>query len=262
MTSAFADTAWWVPLLLAVAALLAGWVDAIVGGGGLIQLPAVLLMPGFTPVMAVATNKVGSIAGTTASAITYHHRLRPDMRIAAPLAGVAFIGALGGALLASHLPTSVFTPVIMVALAGVLVFVLVRPDFGSDEGGSPLAPGRALARVLPFGLLVGVYDGTVGPGTGSFLVIGIAALTHVAFLHATAITKIVNAATNLGALVFFIPLGVVHWRVGILLAVANTAGGYLGARTAVRLGSRFVRIVLIVVVVALLARLGWQEFTA
>ena len=83
-----------------------------------------------------------------------------------------------------------------------------------------------------------------------------------AFLHATAITKIVNAATNLGALVFFVPLGVVHWRVGILLAVANTAGGYLGARTAVRLGSRFVRIVLIVVVVALLARLGWQEFTA
>lgn len=256
------DTAWWAPALLALAAVLAGWVDAVVGGGGLIQLPAVLLMPGFTPVMAVATNKVGSIAGTTASALTYHRRLRPDLRLAAPLAGVAFLGALGGAVTASHLPTSVFTPVIMVALAVVLVFVLVRPSFGATTDAPPLAVATVLARVLPFGLLVGFYDGVMGPGTGSFLVIGIAALAHVAFLHASAVAKIVNAATNLGALAFFVPMGVVQWRVGILLAVANTLGGYLGARTAVRLGSRFVRGVLIVVVSALLVRLGWQLATA
>lgn len=244
-------------LLLCLAALLAGWVDAVVGGGGLIQLPALLLVPGFAPVQAIATNKVGSIMGTAVSSATYYRRVHPDLRLAAPTALVALCGAFGGAVTARRIPTSVFTPIILVALAAVLVFTLARPRIGADAG-TPMALREALARAVPFGVLIGFYDGFMGPGTGSFLVLGLAALTRLPFLQATATTKIVNLATNLGALLFFAPQGLVEWRIGLAIGLANMAGGYLGARTAVRLGSRFVRGVLIVVVSALILKLGLQ----
>lgn len=252
------DLSWWVPVLLCAAAMLAGWVDAVVGGGGLIQLPALLLVPGFAPIHAVATNKVGSLMGTLTSAITYHRRLRPDLSVAVPMAVVAFCGSFGGAVVASHLPTSVFTPIILVALVGVLVFTLVRPAIGADTPAEVPPLGRILARTVPFGALVGFYDGVMGPGTGSFLVLGIAVLAQQTFLHASASAKIVNVATNLGALAFFAPHGLVEWRLGLLIGVANMVGGYIGARTAVRLGSGFVRAVLIGVVSALVIKLGWQ----
>lgn len=261
MFEGLADLPWWAPVLLCLAALLAGWVDAVVGGGGLIQLPALLLVPGFAPVHALATNKLGSVMGTLTSATTYYRRVRPDLRTTLPVAGVAFLGSMLGAVLASHLPTSVFTPVVMVALVVVLVFTVARPRLGSDEEDTlPLPATTLLLRTVPFGALVGFYDGVMGPGTGSFLVLGLAVLTRCTFLRASATAKIVNAATNLGALAWFVPLGAVEWRLGVLIGVANMLGGYLGARTAVRLGSRFVRAVLIVVVSALLLRLGYQEF--
>lgn len=249
-------------VLLCLAALLAGWVDAIVGGGGLIQLPALLLVPGFAPVHAVATNKLGSMMGTLTSATTYYRCVRPDLHTAAPLAGVAFVGSLGGAVVASHLPAAVFTPIIMVALVAVLLFTLARPRIGTAFEETPPPAATVLARTLPFGALVGFYDGVLGPGTGSFLVLGLAVLMHTTFLQATAVTKIVNAATNLGALVYFAPLGLVEWRLGFLIGAANMVGGYLGARTAVRLGNRFVRGVLLVVVTALLVRLGIQVLSS
>lgn len=113
-----------------------------------------------------------------------------------------------------------------------------------------------LMRCLPFGALVGFYDGVIGPGTGSFLVLGMAAFAHFTLLEASASAKIINTATNLGALAFFIPQGLVVWPVAILIGVANMLGGYVGARTAVKLGNGFVRTVLIVVVTALIVKLG------
>lgn len=262
MLDGIADVAWWVPVLLCLAALLAGWVDAVVGGGGLIQLPALLLVPGFAPVHALATNKVGSVMGTLTSATTYYRRVRPDLRTTLPVAGVAFLGSMGGAVVANHLPTEVFTPVILAALVAVLVFTVARPRVGTDDQVDPPPAGVVLARTVPFGAVIGFYDGVMGPGTGSFLVLGLVLLARTTFLRATATTKIVNAATNLGALAYFAPLGLVEWRLGVTIGVANMLGGYLGARTAVHLGSRFVRAVLIVVVCALLLRLGIQEFAA
>ncbi|MFT0847636.1 TSUP family transporter [Actinomycetaceae bacterium L2_0104] len=249
------ELAWYVPVLLAGAAFLAGFVDAVVGGGGLIQLPALLMVPGFTPVLAVATNKVGSIAGTITSSITYWRRLRPDLRVALPMAVLAFAGSYGGAIVAKELPTGVFTPIILVALIVVLLFTIFKPRIGSGNT-ERLSLGLVLARCLPFGAVVGFYDGVMGPGTGSFLVLGIAALAHFTFLEASASAKIINTATNLGALVFFVPQGLVVWSVGLLIAVANMVGGYVGARTAVKLGNGFVRLVLIVVVTALLLKLA------
>lgn len=249
----------WGPYALALAALLAGFVDAIVGGGGLIQLPALLLVPGIQPAVALGTNKVGSIFGTVTSAVTYARRVRPGLARIWPAIAAALLASFCGAVVASHLPASVFTPVIVVVLAGVLVFTVARPRFGIEVD-VRTAPGGAAAvvRGLCVGALIGFYDGALGPGTGSFLVIAFVAALHFEYLHAAGAAKWVNVATNAGALAFFIPLGVIDWPVALLLGAANMTGGYLGARLAVRLGSRFVRITLIVVVSALLLRLGWQ----
>jgi uncharacterized membrane protein YfcA len=246
-----------VVLLLALAGFLAGWIDAVVGGGGLVQLPALLLTPGISPVQALATNKLASIMGTSVSAATYYRRVHPDMRTAAPMALAALVGAAGGALLASSLPASVFRPVILVALVAVAVYTVARPQLGRATS-LRWAGRRHVAGALALGGGIGFYDGLLGPGTGTFLVIGLVAVLGYAFLEASAKAKIVNAATNLGALVVFTLQGAPLWKLGLVVGVANIAGAYLGARMAVAKGSRFVRVVFMVVVGGLILRLGWD----
>ncbi len=257
---AFGGMPWWGVALLLLAAASAGFVDAVVGGGGLIQLPALLLVPGITPVQALATNKLGSICGTTTSSIIYYRRVRPDLATALPMAALACAGAVGGAVCASLLPASVFRPVIVVALVAVAAYTLARPSMGEvsalrfDGHRHYVAAGLA-------GAAIGFYDGILGPGTGSFLVFALVGLMGYAFLEASAKAKIVNFATNLGALLVFVPQGAVLWGLGLAMGAANVLGGYLGARTAISRGSRFVRVFFLVVVGALVMRLGWQVLT-
>ncbi|MGY1843794.1 sulfite exporter TauE/SafE family protein [Modestobacter sp. SYSU DS0875] len=246
--------------LVLVAALAAGWIDAVVGGGGLLQLPALLLIPGMSPVQALATNKLASIFGTTTSAVTYHRRVHPDLRTALPMAGVALVCSFAGASVAAALPASVFKPVIVVALIAIAAFTVLRPSLG--EVTALRHSGRrhhGVAAVTGAG--IGFYDGILGPGTGSFLVFALVSLLGYDFLNASAKAKIVNVATNLGALLFFVPYGAVLWGLGLLLAAANTCGAYLGARTATARGSRFIRVVFLVVVTALIGRVGWDVWT-
>jgi uncharacterized membrane protein YfcA len=161
-------------LLLLVAALAAGWIDAVVGGG-LLQLPALLLVPGISPVQALATNKLASISGTTTSAVTYHRRVRPDLRTALPMAAVALASSFAGASVAALLPAAVFTPVIVVALVAIGLFTLLRPSLG---GVTTLRhTGRRHHGVaVAVGAVIGSYDGILGPGTGSFLVVAMVSL--------------------------------------------------------------------------------------
>jgi uncharacterized membrane protein YfcA len=242
-------------ILVVVAGFCAGWVDAVVGGGGLIQLPAMLLVPGISPVQALATNKMGSIFGTTTSAVTYYRRAHPDLKTALPMAGVALAGSFCGAVLATSLPASVFKPVIIAALAAVAVFTALHPTAGSLTK-LRYTGARHLGTAFGIGLVIGFYDGLIGPGTGSFLVIAMVALLGYSFLAASAKAKIVNMATNLGALLYFLPHGSLLWGLGLVLGAANMAGGYTGARTAVTRGSRFVRIVFLLVVAVLIIKLG------
>lgn len=244
-------------LLLVLAGLAAGWVDAVVGGGGLVQLPALLLVPGISPVQALATNKLAAIMGTSVSAATYYRRVGPDLRTAGPMALTALVGAFGGAALASHVPAAAFKPVILVVLVGVLVFTLVRPTLGDATNLRWSGNGHRWAAA-GIGLVIGVYDGLLGPGTGTFLVLACVGILGYAFLPASAIAKIVNLATNLGALLFFVPYGAVLWGLGLAVGAANLVGGYVGARMAVAKGSAFVRVVFVVVVSALILRLGWD----
>lgn len=248
-------------LLILVAGFAAGWIDAVVGGGGLIQLPVMLMIPGITPVQALASNKLGSIFGTATSSVTYYRRVKVDLRTALPMAAVALVGSLGGAVVATLLPVAVFKPVIVVALLAVFLFTAFKPSIGNTT--EPLRSGRkhyfmACAIAAP----IGFYDGLIGPGTGSFLVIALVSLMGYAFLEASAKAKIINLATNAGALMFFLPNGSILWGVGLLLGGANMAGGYLGARTAVKQGNKFIRVVFLVVVLVLIIKLGidvWNE---
>ncbi|MDQ1666800.1 MAG: uncharacterized protein QOH75_2831 [Actinomycetota bacterium] len=245
-------------LLLCLAAGFAGWVDAVSGGGGLVQLPALLiLLPGAAPAQVLATNKLSAICGTSAAAATYYRRVRPDLRTALPMAGIALVGAALGALCASVLPSGVFRPVVLVLLVAVAAYVLRHPDAGRVESLRWAGRRHHVAAGLG-GLGIGFYDGIFGPGTGVFLVILLVGLLGYSFVQASAKARIVNLATNLGALLVFIPQGAPLWRLGLLMGACNVAGGWLGAHTAITKGSRFVRVVLLVVVAGLVLRLGYD----
>jgi uncharacterized protein len=246
--------------LVLLAGLGAGWIDAVVGGGGLLQLPALLLVPGLPPVQALGTNKLASICGTTTSAVTYYRRAHPDLRTALPMAALALGSSAVGASVAALLPAEVFKPIIVVALVAIAAFTALRPSLG--EVTALRHSGRRHHGVAAaVGAVIGFYDGVLGPGTGSFLVFAMVGLLGYDFLAASAKAKIVNVATNLGALLFFVPHGSVFWGLGLVLGAANMLGGYLGSRTATARGSRFIRLVFLVVVTALIARVGWDVWT-
>ena len=249
-------------LLLCVAAGFAGWVDAVSGGGGLVQLPALLIgLPHASPAAVLATNKLSSICGTTAAALTYHRRVRPDLRTALPMAGFALAGAALGALCASLLPREVFTPVVLVLLVAVAVFTALKPDLGQVQA-LRWAGRRHHTAAGVGGAVIGFYDGIFGPGTGAFLVVLLVALLGYSMLQASAKARIVNLATNLGALLVFVPQGAPMWRLGLLMGACNVAGGWLGAHTAISRGNRFVRTVFLVVVAGLVARLTYDVVSA
>jgi uncharacterized membrane protein YfcA len=249
---------WPTVLVLLFAAFLAGYLDAVVGGGGLIQLPMLLLMlPTAVPIQILATNKLSSICGTSTSAITYGRRVRPDLRTAVPLAGLALVGAVGGALTAGLVSKESFRVVVLLALVIVATVIVLRPALGLEA--APRFHGhRHVLAAGASGLAIGWYDGAIGPGTGSFLVFALVGLLGLDFLRASASAKIANVATNLGALLVFVPQGAALWRLGLMMGGCNLVGGFLGARTALARGSRFVRLVFLLVATALIIRLGVQ----
>lgn len=245
-------------ILLLIAAIMAGWVDSVVGGGGLIQLPALLIaFPTATPIHLLATNKMASIAGTATSSVTYWRRVRPDPCTAVALAVPSFAGAIAGSLIASHIPRAAFNPIILAALIAVAAYTLRQPDLG-DETDLRYRGHRHLLTAGVAGFAIGVYDGALGPGTGSFLVFAMVSLMGYAFLEASAKAKVANFATNLASLVVFLPQGAGYWKLGVAMACANVAGGYLGARTAVAKGGGFVKIVFLVVVSAFICKIGYD----
>ncbi len=247
---------WYVILLLCLVAAAAGWVDAVSGGGGLLQLPALLLaVPADKPALALGTNKLSSIFGTSAAAITYGRIEMPRLRTALPMAGAAFAGAACGSLMAVRLPPEVYRPVILVL---VWLFIAFRRDFGLTS--REVSRRRHLATAIVGGMGIGFYDGAVGPGTGSFLIVLLVAALGYTFLQASATAKIVNVGTNAASLIVFGLAGSVLWGVGLLMAACNVTGAVIGARTAIARGSGFVRVVLLIVTGALIALLGWQTF--
>lgn len=250
------EVTWQVLALLLLAALVAGYVDAVVGGGGLVQLPSLLLaLPVASPVEVLATNKLASALGVTISAATYYRRIRPDPRTFAPLMVAAFVGSAAGASVAALIPKSAFSPIILVVLVGVGAYVLLRPDLGAATR-LRWHGRRHVIAAIGIGVVIGAYDGLLGPGTGSFLVLALVGLIGYDFLTASANARLANWATNMGALVVFVPQGAVLWGVGLAMGCANIVGSYVGARTAVSRGAGFVRGFFVVVVGGFIVRIG------
>ena len=246
----------WTYLLLALAGLFAGFVDAVVGGGGLVQLPAlVVAFPGAAPVQVLATNKLAGTCGTSVSSLTYYRRVRPDPGTFIPLMVVAFLGSAAGAVVASHIPESAFDPIILVALVVVGAYVLLKPDLGRVTELRFAGHRHTIAASLA-GLVIGFYDGALGPGTGSFFVFTLVGLLGYNFLEALAKARIANWATNVAALLVFAAQGAVMWRIGLVVGLCNLLGSYIGARTTVSKGSGFVRVFFVLVVSAFIVKIG------
>lgn len=241
--------------LLGLAALTAGFVDAVVGGGGLVQLPALLLgLPHASPVEVLATNKLASICGTTVSSATYYRRIRPDPRTFLPLMVLAFLGSAAGAGVAFLIPKDAFDPIVLVALVVVGAYVVLRPTLGGETA-LRFSGRQHTAAAMVTGLAVGFYDGALGPGTGSFFVITLVGLLGYSFLEASAKARLANWATNLAALCVFVPQGAVLWKVGLLMGAGQFLGARAGSRFAMKHGTRVIRPLLVTVSLLLALRL-------
>ena len=253
MTSLLAEITMWTLIICVVAAFVAGFVDAVAGGGGLIQLPVLLWSFPVAPLASVlGTNKAVSVVGTSAAAATYRKKIAINTKILIPMLITAFAGSVLGAILATRVEREWFEPIILSVLIGVGLVTIFRPEFGKTQL-EVRKPSPILAPLL--GLGIGFYDGLIGPGTGMFLVFGLVSLLQNSFLSASALAKFVNIATNVAALIIFIPGGHVMWLVAALMAPANLLGGFIGARTALNRGSAFVRIIFLVMLGVLIARL-------
>jgi uncharacterized membrane protein YfcA len=251
------DLEWVAPLLLAATA--AGWVDAVVGGGGLLLLPMLLLaLPGLPVATVLGTNKCIAITGTTTAAVTYARQTRMDWRVAGPSAAGAVIASGLGAMVAMRLPGTTFKPVVLAALIGVALLVVLRPSLGLTAEPAKRTTRRMVITIGAAGVVIACYDGLIGPGTGTFLVMTFTAVIGADFLEASAMAKLVNAGTNLGALLVFAWHDHVWWTLALGMAGCNVLGAVFGARMALRRGSVFVRVVLLVVVFSLVARIGYD----
>jgi uncharacterized protein len=229
-------------------------VDAIVGGGGLIQVPLLFsVFPGVEPGTLFATNKLSSVWGTGFAAVRYGRRVTVPWRIAAVAAAAAFIASYGGAFFVALIPADVLRPLVLCLLVFVSGYTLWHRDFGLESCRGKVVR-HELAVAFGIGGAVGFYDGFFGPGAGTFLVFLFVRFIGLDFLRASATAKIVNVATNLAALGFFIPNGYLMWSYGLVMAGCNVAGSYCGSHLALRHGSRFVRQAFLGVAVLLIGK--------
>jgi uncharacterized protein len=236
------------------AGFFAGLVDSIVGGGGLIQVPALLAgYPAEPPALLLGTNKLGSICGTGSAVLRYARFVRIPWRMLLPAAAAAFLAALVGASLVSTVSPAMFRPLVPVMLSAVLAYVLWRKDLGTNH--APIAFSRRRAAAALAGIaLVGLYDGFFGPGTGAFLMLLFIRVYGFDFLHASAAARVINLATNAGALLYFGFHTEVYWGLGLSLGLCNAAGSVIGTRIAQKHGSKLVRVLFIAVGIALIIK--------
>ena len=239
--------------ILVPAAFFAGMVDAVVGGGGLIQIPVLLSSFPQTSIPTLfGTNKVSSIAGTGASLWRYARAVRIPWRLVVPATAAALFGAWLGAAVVAWISRDAMRPLVVVMMLTVAIYTFLRKDLGQTETHAA-RPGDPWRGAL-FGLLIGFYDGFFGPGTGSFLIFGFVRLFGMDFIRASASAKVINTATNISAIGFFASHGPILWTVGLVMAASNLAGGQLGTHLALKHGAGFIRKAFLAVVAILIIK--------
>lgn len=242
--------------LLCAAAFLAGFIDAIAGGGGMIQLPALLLILPQAPIpMLFGTNKLASIMGTGTAVAQYTRKLSIPFKVILPSAVAAFIGSGLGAKVLTMVPSQYLRPIIIVLLVAVSAYLLVKRDFGTTE-----KPELPFKKELLIGLIscfiIGFYDGAFGPGTGSFLIFVFVSMLGMGFLRASASAKVINFSTNLAAVIYFALSGNILFQYALPMAVFNMLGGYSGSHMAMLRGNKFVARFFLLAVALVIIKLG------
>lgn len=244
--------------LLCAAAFTAGFVDAIVGGGGLIQTPAaLLLLPQYPVALVIGTLKIPAFTGTSFATVQYARRITIQWKSFIWIILTAFFSAVAGSALLKMLSNNFMKPVILLVLIVVAAYTFTKKDFGAYSE-KILAPEKTLSYGLLIGLTLGFYDGFIGPGAGTFLILAFISMLGFDFIKASAHAKIINMATNLASAIYFGLNGLIMYKIAIPMAVCNGLGGLVGARLALLKGNRFIRIFFLFVVVAMILRFGYQ----
>ena len=228
-------------LMLIAAAFAAGFVDAIAGGGGLITVP-MLMLAGVPPAQALATNTVQGVFGAATAAISYaaSGHVNPRRQIGA--AALAFAAGMAGAFCVTLIPTQALRYLLPILLIGIAAFFALKPGLSDADRTARITPAQFTAFVVP---LIGFYDGLVGPGTGAFFMLGFVMLAGYGILRATAHTKLLNFASNLGGLVAFALVGKPLWITGLAMGAAQIAGAWVGSHLAMRIGARLIKPLLV-----------------
>lgn len=242
---------WEILILLIAVGFTAGLIDSIAGGGGLLTVPA-LLLAGLPPVTALATNKVQGLFGSGSATLAYTRAGAVDPRTQWGAALAAGVASAGGALVAAHLPVEVIRRAIPVVLIAVALYFLLKRGLGDADRAERISGPAFTATAAP---AVGFYDGVLGPGAGSFYMLGFVTLRGYGLLKATAHTKLLNFASNVGSLLAFMLVADIWWGTGLAMGVAQFTGAQIGARAASRLGARLIRPLLVTVSIALALRL-------
>lgn len=247
-------------VLLCIAAFAAGFVDAIVGGGGLIQTPVGLIaLPNLPVATVIGTLKIPSLSGTGFAAFQYLKNVKMNWKLLALMMLLAVPSAFLGSMLLTYVSNDFMKPLLLVVLSLLAIYTYAKKNFGQHNDKSHSTQQQVLYAVI-ISIIVGFYDGFIGPGTGSFFVVAFISLLGFDFLHASANAKMVNLATNFGSICLFALKGKIIWAIAIPMAVCNAAGGFIGAKLAINRGNTFIRIFFLVVVIATLVRFGYDVF--
>lgn len=239
---------------------IAGFIDAVVGGGGLVIVPYLLISYSSLPLATLfGTNKIAALSGTTISAYSYSKRVEFNLPLLAITSFVALISSFSGAMLLSHLDSESLKPFILIVLVLIGIYTFVKKDFGQFKSKTVSQTKQFIYATL-LGLIIGFYDGFFGPGTGSFLVLGFVLLLGFDFLHASAYSKVINCVTNIAALFVFVKNGNFIIVMALLMSVFNLTGSIIGTRMAIKKGNRFIRKVFLFVVCLMIAKYGYDLF--
>lgn len=245
---------------LVLLSFVAGFIDAIVGGGGLIQLPALLINMPNQPLLTIfGTNKIAALAGTSVAAYQYSKRIKFDYKLLLIISFFAFVASFLGAKVVSFIKVETLKPIILVILILIAIYTFIKKDLGSVQT-KQLARNKQILFGSLIGIVVGFYDGFFGPGTGSFFVLGFVVILGFEFVNASAYSKIINCMTNISALIVFIKNGDYLIEIAILMLIFNIVGSIIGSRIALRKGNGFVRIIFLVIVSIMILRYGYDVF--
>lgn len=247
-------------ILLCIAAFFAGFVDAIVGGGGLIQTPvALILLPNLAVSSIIGSLKIPAFSGTSFAANQYLKKVDMNWKLLSIMAVVASASAFLGSHLLTKVDNYFMKPLLLVVLTLIAIYTFSKKNFGAHQH-KELSKKKSIFLAILISICLGFYDGFIGPGTGSFLVLAFVTVLGFDFLHASANAKMVNLATNFGSICLFVLKGKIIWAIALPMAVCNAVGGWFGAKLAIKKGNRFIRVFFLFVVLGTLLRFGYDVF--